>query len=148
MMINQAALCPIEILLVEDSLSDATLTMRNLEQGKLANRVHWVEDGEAAMEFLRQQGEYAQVPRPGLILLDLNLPGMNGRELLQIVKTDPGLHTIPVIVLTTSDNQADISFVYEMNANCYVTKPIDIGEFVQTVQLLSTFWLTLVQLPE
>jgi two-component system, chemotaxis family, response regulator Rcp1 len=138
----------IEILLVEDSPSDATLTIRSLEGSKLTNQIHWVEDGEAAMEFLRQQGEYAQAPRPGLILLDLNLPGMNGREVLQTVKTDPSLHNIPIIILTTSDNQSDISFAYQMNANCYITKPVDLQQFIQVIQLISTFWLTVVKLPE
>jgi two-component system, chemotaxis family, response regulator Rcp1 len=148
MMINQAALRPIEILLVEDSPSDATLTIRSLESSKLTNQIHWVEDGETAMEFLQQQGEYAQSPRPGLILLDLNLPGMNGCEVLQAVKADPQLHNIPIVILTTSDNQTDINFAYQMNANCYITKPVDIEQFVQAIQMISTFWLTVVKLPE
>jgi two-component system, chemotaxis family, response regulator Rcp1 len=147
-MISQAALRPIEILLVEDSSSDATLTIRSLESSKLSNQIHWVEDGETAMEFLRQQGEYTQSPRPGLILLDLNLPGMNGGEVLQAVKADPQLHNIPIVILTTSDNQTDINFVYRMNANCYITKPVDIAQFVQVIQLISTFWFTVVKLPE
>ncbi|MFM2432755.1 MAG: hypothetical protein RLZZ511_3969, partial [Cyanobacteriota bacterium] len=94
-MIDQTTLHPVEILLVEDSPSDATLTIRSLEQSRFTNRVHWVEDGETAMEFLRQEGEHTQSPRPGLILLDLNLPGMNGREVLQAVKADLKLHDIP-----------------------------------------------------
>jgi two-component system, chemotaxis family, response regulator Rcp1 len=147
-MINQAALRPIEILLVEDSSSDATLTIRSLENSKLTNQIHWVEDGDAAMEFLRQQGKYTQSPRPDLILLDLNLPGMNGCEVLQTVKADPQLHNIPIVILTTSDNQTDINFAYQMNANCYITKPVDIEQFIHAVQMISIFWLTVAKLPE
>jgi two-component system, chemotaxis family, response regulator Rcp1 len=141
-MINQSPLRPIEILLVEDSPSDANLTIRSLKSSNLTNQIHWVEDGETAMEFLRQS------PRPDLILLDLNLPGMNGCEVLQAVKADPQLHKIPIVILTTSDNQTDINFAYQMNANCYITKPVDIEQFVQAIQIISTFWLTVVKLPE
>jgi two-component system, chemotaxis family, response regulator Rcp1 len=148
MMMNPVALRPIAILLVEDSPSDATLTIRSLERSKLTNQIHWVEDGETAMEFLRQQGEHTQSPRPDLILLDLNLPGMNGCEVLQAVKSDPQLHNIPIVILTTSDNQTDINFAYQMNANCYITKPVDLEQFVQAIQMISTFWLTIVKRPE
>jgi two-component system, chemotaxis family, response regulator Rcp1 len=139
---------PIEILLVEDSPSDANLTIRSLESSNLTNQIHWVEDGETAMEFLRQRGEHPQSPRPDLILLDLNLPGMNGCEVLQAVKADPQLHKIPIVILTTSDNQTDINFAYQMNANCYITKPVNLEQFVQAIQMISTFWLTVVKLPE
>ncbi|OUC12883.1 MAG: response regulator [Alkalinema sp. CACIAM 70d] len=138
---------PIEILLVEDSPSDATLTIRNLEDNKLTNRVHWVEDGDSAMAYLRQEGEYSNRNRPDIILLDLNLPGMDGREVLEAVKSDPQLHTIPVVILTTSDNEADIQAAYQMNANCYITKPVDIHQFIQVMRLINDFWLTIVKLP-
>jgi two-component system, chemotaxis family, response regulator Rcp1 len=138
----------IEILLVEDSESDAKLTIRSLQNSKLTNQIHWVEDGESAMAFLQQQGEYAGMRRPDLILLDLNLPGMNGREVLQAVKTTPQLQDIPIVILTTSDHQSDINFAYQMNANCYITKPVNIEQFIQIIQLISTFWLTVVKLPK
>ncbi|MGI0492392.1 response regulator [Alkalinema pantanalense CENA528] len=138
---------PIEILLVEDSPSDATLTIRNLENSKLTNRVHWVEDGDTAMAYLRQEGEYSNQGRPDIILLDLNLPGMDGREVLEAVKTDPQLHTIPVVILTTSENETDIWAAYQMSANCYITKPVDIHQFIQVIQLINDFWLTIVKLP-
>lgn len=138
---------PVEILLVEDSPSDATLTIRNLENSKLTNRVHWVEDGDSAMAYLRQEGEYSNRNRPDIILLDLNLPGMDGREVLEAVKSDPQLYTIPVVILTTSDNEADIQAAYQMNANCYITKPVDIHQFIQVMRLINDFWLTIVKLP-
>ena len=137
----------IEILLIEDSPSDATLTMQSLQQSKITNTLHWVETGEAAMDFLYQQGDYANAPRPDLILLDLNLPGMDGREILAEVKADPNLRRIPVVVLTTSSDEADVLRSYDLNANCYVTKPFDVQRFIQVIQLISDFWLTAVNLP-
>jgi two-component system, chemotaxis family, response regulator Rcp1 len=147
-MTHLTTLSPIDILLVEDSRSDATLTIRNLENNELINHIHWVEDGETAMAFLQRSGEYRQSLRPGLILLDLNLPGMDGREVLQAIKTNPQFQQIPVIILTTSGNQTDIDFAYQMNANCYVTKPVDLQQFIQVIQYISTFWLTVAQLPK
>ncbi|MBD2329540.1 response regulator [Alkalinema sp. FACHB-956] len=138
---------PIEILLVEDSPSDANLTIRNLENGKLNNHIHWVEDGDSAMAYLHQEGEYSQRPLPDIILLDLNLPGMDGREVLEAIKTDPHLRHIPVVVLTTSDNEVDILAAYQMSANCYITKPVDIHQFIQVIRLINDFWLTIVKLP-
>ena len=137
----------IEILLIEDSPSDATLTMQSLQQSKITNTLHWVETGEAAMDFLYQQGDYVNAPRPDLILLDLNLPGMDGREILAEVKADPNLRRIPVVVLTTSSDEADVLRSYDLNANCYVTKPFDVQRFIQVIQLISDFWLTAVNLP-
>lgn len=137
----------IEILLIEDSPSDANLTMQSLQQAKITNRLHWVEEGEAAMDFLYQRGNYADAPRPDLIVLDLNLPGMDGREILAEVKADVDLRRIPVVILTTSSNEEDVLRSYDLNANCYVTKPFNVQQFIQVVQLISDFWLTAVKLP-
>ena len=138
---------PIEILLVEDSPSDAHLTIREFSKAKIANNLHWVEDGETAMEYLRNQGEFTDAPRPDLILLDLNLPGMDGREVLEEVKSDTDLKRIPVVILTTSNDEQDVLRSYNLNANCYVTKPIDIEQFINVVQLIKEFWLAAVLLP-
>ena len=138
---------PINILLVEDSPSDANLTIRNFEQFKIANRLSWVETGEAAIDYLYRQGKNCDQPRPDLILLDLNLPGMDGREVLEIVKSDPSLKTIPIVVLTTSDDEQDMLRSYRLNANCYITKPVAIQQFLQVIQLVGEFWLAAVRLP-
>lgn len=138
---------PIEILLVEDSPSDADLTVEALSDGKVLNNLHWVEDGVEAIAFLRRQGKHANAPRPDLILLDLNLPKKDGREVLAEVKADPNLKRIPAIVLTTSAAERDILKTYELNANCYVTKPIDLDQFIAAVKLIEQFWLALVKLP-
>lgn len=145
----------VEILLVEDSPSDANLIIKGFNQSnvkgfnqdRIPNNLHWVEDGETAMEYLHRQDEYASVPRPDLILLDLNLPGMDGREVLAEVKSDPSLKLIPVVVLTTSADEHDVLRSYNLNANCYVTKPLDVHQFIQVVQLISTFWVAAVRLP-
>lgn len=137
----------VEILLIEDSPSDANLTIREFSKAKIANNLHWVEDGETAMEYLHQQGEFANAPRPDLILLDLNLPGMDGREVLAEVKSDQDLKRIPIVVLTTSNDEQDVLHSYNLNANCYVTKPIDIENFIHVVQLINEFWLAAVLLP-
>lgn len=137
----------IEILLVEDSPSDANLTIREFSRAKIANNLHWVENGEEAMDYLRCQGEFANVPRPDLILLDLNLPGMDGREVLAEVKADADLKRIPVVILTTSNDEEDVLRSYNLNANCYVTKPIDIHQFIHVIQLINEFWLAAVKLP-
>lgn len=139
---------PIEILLVEDSPSDANLAIKKLKTAKVLNNLHWVDDGESAMEFLRREGKYTNAPRPDLILLDLNLPGMDGREVLAEVKSDPDLKRIPVVVLTTSDSEQDILKAYNLNANCYITKPVDIHQFINIMSLIENFWLTTVKLPE
>ncbi|HEY9832187.1 MAG TPA: response regulator [Stenomitos sp.] len=137
----------LDILLVEDSPSDADLTEEVLSDGKVLNHLHWVQDGVEALAFLRRQGKYTHAPRPDLILLDLNLPKKDGREVLAEIKVEPRLKLIPVIVLTTSAAERDILKTYELNANCYVTKPIDLEQFISVVKLIEEFWLALVKLP-
>ncbi|MFN6518818.1 MAG: response regulator [Nostoc sp. CreGUA01] len=146
-MIHDQAFRPIEILLVEDSPSDANLTIKGFLNARIANNLHWVEDGESAMNYLLSQGEFADALRPDLILLDLNLPGMDGREVLTAIKSDPNLKSIPVVVITTSNDEQDILRSYNLSANCYVTKPIDIYQFIQVLQLIKDFWLIAVTLP-
>ena len=138
---------PIDILLVEDSPSDAALTKEALIEAKVHNNLHHVEDGIEALAFLRREGKYANVPRPGLILLDLNLPRKDGREVLAEIKADKNLGAIPVVVLTTSQSEQDILRVYGLHANCYVTKPVDFVQFAQVVKTINDFWFTVVQLP-
>ena len=138
---------PIEILLVEDSPSDAALTREALLEAKVQNHLHVVEDGVAALEFLHRRGPHRHAPRPGLILLDLNLPRKDGRAVLAEIKTDEVLKTIPVVVLTTSQNEADILRAYGLHANCYITKPVDFAQFARVVKLINDFWFTVVQLP-
>jgi len=138
---------PIEILLVEDSPSDAALTMEALEAGKVANKLTHVADGVEAMEFLRRQGDFADATRPDLIMLDLNLPRKDGREVLEELKRDESLKTIPVIVLTTSRADADIARSYQLHANCYITKPVEFSKFIDVVKSIKQFWLSVVTLP-
>jgi len=138
---------PIEILLVEDSPSDTKLTKEALEAGKIANNLNCVVDGAEAMEYLRQKGKFAGKPRPDLIMLDLNLPRKDGREVLAELKADPDLKLIPVIVLTTSRSDKDVLRSYELNANCYITKPVDFEHFIDVVKSIEEFWLTVVTLP-
>ena len=137
----------IEILLVEDNPGDARLTMEAMRDAKVRNRIHVVEDGVEAMEFLRRQGRYGDAPRPDLILLDLNLPKMDGREVLAEVKADPNLKRIPVVVLTTSQAEEDVLRAYDLHANCYVTKPVDLAQFMKIVELIDEFWVNVVTLP-
>ncbi len=138
---------PIQILLVEDSPSDVKLTLTALKRAKVANKVSHVDDGVRAMQFLRRQGEYSLAPRPDLVLLDLNLPRKDGREVLQEMKGDPNLAAIPVVVLTTSQAEQDIVRSYQLHANCYVTKPVNFERFLEIVQSIESFWLTVVELP-
>jgi CheY-like chemotaxis protein len=138
---------PIEILLVEDNPGDVRLTQEALREGKIGNSLHVVEDGESAMAFVRREGEFADMPRPDLILLDLNLPRMDGREVLAQIKADPDLKRIPVVVLTTSRAEEDVLKAYELNANCYITKPVDFEQFIKVVSAVEEFWLTIVRLP-
>jgi len=138
---------PIEILMVEDSPSDAQLTVEALRAAKIANRLSHVEDGVEALRFLRQEGPYAGVPRPDLILLDLNLPRKDGREVLDELKRDPDLKVIPVVVLTTSRSEQDVLRSYQLHANCYITKPVDFTQFMEVVKAIENFWLTIVTLP-
>jgi CheY-like chemotaxis protein len=138
---------PIEILLVEDSPSDTDLTLEALKDFKVRNHVSVVEDGVLAMQFLRRQGAYAQAPRPDLIMLDLNLPRKDGREVLAEIKGDNLLKTIPIVVLTTSRAEKDILSAYELNANCYINKPVDFNQFLEVVRSIESFWLFVVTLP-
>jgi len=138
---------PIEILLVEDNVEEAELTLQALKEGRVRNRVHWVEDGEEAMDFLHRKGRHAAAPRPDLILLDLNMPRKNGLEVLAEVKEDSLLRRIPVIIMTSSDNEKHVLAAYDRHANCFVTKPIDVDEFLDAVRSIEDFWLTLVHLP-
>jgi CheY-like chemotaxis protein len=138
---------PIEILLVEDSPSDAELTFEAFREGKVPNQLSLVEDGVQALQFLRRQPPYTRAPRPDLILMDLNLPRKDGREVLREIKSDPALRTIPVVVLTTSQAEADISQAYDLHANCYIAKPVDFQHFLQVVHSIESFWLSVVVLP-
>jgi two-component system, chemotaxis family, response regulator Rcp1 len=139
---------PIELLLVEDSEPDVRLTMEALKEAKVKNRLWVVEDGVEAMAFLRQQDGHADVPRPDLILLDLNLPRMDGREVLRQIKSDESLRRIPVVILTTSRSEEDVLRAYDLHANCYITKPVDFSRFMDVVRSIEDFWLTVVRLPD
>jgi CheY-like chemotaxis protein len=138
---------PIEILLVEDNPGDVRLTREALKEGKVYSNLHTVKDGVEAMEFLRRRGKYQDVPRPDIILLDLNLPKKDGREVLEEIKTDSDLKRIPVVVLTTSKAEEDVLRTYNLHANCYVTKPVDLEKFMIVVKTIDVFWLTVVTLP-
>jgi chemotaxis family two-component system response regulator Rcp1 len=138
---------PVEVLLVEDNPADVRLTREALEEGKVRNHLHVAPDGAAALEFLRREGIYADAPRPDLILLDLNLPRMNGREVLTAIKEDESLRRIPVVVLTTSEDEEDVLRSYELHANCYVTKPVGLDQFLAVVRQIDSFWLEVVKLP-
>jgi CheY-like chemotaxis protein len=138
---------PIEILLVEDNPGDVRLTREALQEGKIFNHLSVVGDGERAMDFLRQRGAYAGVSRPDLILLDLNLPRKDGRQVLAEIKADPDLRQIPVVVLTTSRAEQDILQTYNLHANCYIAKPVDFQQFISAVESIHNFWLSVVKLP-
>jgi chemotaxis family two-component system response regulator Rcp1 len=137
----------VEILLVEDNPGDARLAREGLSECKIHNNLHIVDDGVKAMAFLRQRGDYAHVPRPDLILLDLNLPRKDGREVLREIKEDESLRLIPVVVLTTSKAEEDIVKSYSLHANCYVTKPLGLQQFLDVVKSIEDFWFTIVKLP-
>ncbi|MCA1596223.1 MAG: response regulator [Chloroflexi bacterium] len=139
---------PIEILLVEDSSTDVLLAREALEHAKVRNELHVVKDGVEAMAFLRKEGLYTGVPGPDLILLDLNLPRKDGREVLAEVKADEHLRTIPVVVLTTSKAQEDVLKAYGLHANCYISKPVDFEQFTNVVMAIDQFWFTVVILPK
>ncbi|MBF0260321.1 MAG: response regulator [Magnetococcales bacterium] len=138
---------PVEILLVEDSPGDVELTREALADSKMINRLHVVEDGEEAMAFLRRQGRFANAIRPDVVLLDLNLPRKDGREVLEEIKADADLKAIPVVVLTTSRADEDILRTYELHANCYITKPVDLNQFFAVVKSVESFWFSVVKLP-
>ncbi len=137
----------VDILLVEDNPGDRRLTVEALKEAKIRNALYEVENGVEAMAFLRKQGKYGAAPRPDLILLDLNLPKMDGREVLREIKEDVHLKSIPVVILTTSEAEEDIIKTYESHANCYITKPVDLEQFINVVKSIENFWLTIVQLP-
>ena len=138
---------PIEILLVEDNPGDARLAWEAIREAKVANNLRWVADGVEALEYLRRQGKYAETTRPDLILLDLNLPRKDGREVLAEIKNDTNLKCIPVVVLTTSQAEEDILKAYHSNANCDISKPVDLEQFIKVVNAIENFWLTIVKLP-
>jgi len=138
---------PIEILLAEDSPGDARLAIEALRDSVVYNNLHVVEDGVEAMEFLRNEGKHGSAPRPDLILLDLNLPKKDGREVLEEIKSDGSLKLIPVVVLTTSESEEDITRAYDLNANCYITKPVNLKQFIRVMNSIEDFWLTIVKLP-
>jgi chemotaxis family two-component system response regulator Rcp1 len=137
----------IQVLLVEDNPGDVRLTKEALKEGKMLNRVTVVGDGVEALSFLRRQGKYADAGQPDLILLDLNLPKKDGRQVLAEIKADPGLKRIPVVVLTTSSAEEDILKTYDLHANCYITKPVDLEQFMHVVKSIEDFWVTVVKLP-
>jgi two-component system, chemotaxis family, response regulator Rcp1 len=137
----------VEILLVEDSPADVRLTIEALKEAKVVNRMNVVGNGAKAMDYLFKRGAYTTALRPDLILLDLNLPGKDGREVLQEIKVDPDLRRIPVVVLTTSQAEEDVLRAYNSHCNCYISKPLDFHQFTAAVKSIETFWLTIVRLP-
>jgi len=138
---------PVNILLVEDSEGDARLTKEVMRDSKIRNTIHHVLDGVEAMAFLHKQGKYAQVPRPDLILLDLNLPRKDGREVLAEIKKEKKFLQIPIVIMTVSDDEADVLKTYDLHANCYIVKPIGLIQFLKVVRSIEDFWLTIVKLP-
>jgi two-component system, chemotaxis family, response regulator Rcp1 len=137
----------IEILLVEDNPGDVRLTLEAFKEGKVLNNLTVMKDGVEALDYLHRQGPYANSPQPDLILLDLNLPRKDGREVLEIIKADERLRKIPVVVLTTSAAEEDIARAYSRHANCYITKPVDLDQFLRVIHSIESFWLSLVKLP-
>jgi chemotaxis family two-component system response regulator Rcp1 len=144
---NESALHPIEILLVEDNPGDSRLAKEALKESKLKNNLYVAEDGVEAMNFLYKTGKYSKMPRPDLVILDLNLPKKDGREVLAEIKNDDNLKRIPVVILTISKAEEDILKTYNLHANCYVTKPLDLDQFMKVVRSIEDFWLTIVKLP-
>lgn len=137
----------VEILLVEDNPGDARLAKEALQESTINNILHLVDDGEKALDFLYKRGEYKSAPHPDLILLDLNLPKLSGLQILNIIKTEDGLRRIPVVMLSISSSEKDIEESYNLNANCYVTKPLDLNEFIEVFERIQNFWLRTVKLP-
>ena len=138
---------PIEIMLVEDNPGDVRLTREALKEAKVRNNLSVVDDGVEAMKFLHRKGSYATAPRPDIILLDLNLPRKDGRQVLAEVKADPDLRRIPVVILTTSKAEEDILKTYDLHANCFISKPVDFEQFIRVIQSIEHFWLAIVTLP-
>ena len=138
---------PVEVLLVEDNPGDVRLTREALKEGKIRNNLNVARDGVEALAFLRREGVHADAPRPDVILLDLNLPRKDGREVLTEVKNDPSLRQIPVVILTSSQAEEDICRAYDLHANCYISKPVDLDQFIRVVKSIEDFWFTVVKLP-
>lgn len=147
MVLNGSVVGTMDILLVEDNPGDARLAAEAFKEGTIPTQLHVVQDGIEAMAFLRREAPYSDVPRPDLVLLDLNLPRKDGREVLAEIKEDPHLRRLPVIVLTTSQAETDISRSYELHANCYIVKPVDFDRFIDVVKGIEDFWCSLVKLP-
>lgn len=137
----------IDILLVEDNIGDARLAQEALKEAKVRNNLYIVGDGEEALDFLQKKGKYAGVPQPDLILLDLNLPKKNGEEVLEEIKSNDELRNIPVVILTVSKSEEDISRAYNLHANCYITKPLNLDQFIEVIKNINEFWLAIVKLP-
>lgn len=144
---NVKRLHPIEILLVEDNPGDVMLTKHALADAKVANNLYVANDGMEGLNFLRKQGKFADAPRPDLILTDLNMPRMDGHEMIAEIKQDPALRAIPVVILTSSEAEKDIVKTYDLGANCYVTKPVDLDQFMVVIKSIEDFWLSMVKLP-
>lgn len=144
---HRKSVTPIEILLVEDDAGDVLLTQRALSQGNVRNNLRLAKDGVEALEVLRREGKFADAPRPDLILLDLNMPRMDGRQFLEEVKADPRFIAIPIVVLTTSEADRDVVQSYQLQASCFITKPVDLKQFTHVVRSIEDFWLCLVKLP-
>jgi chemotaxis family two-component system response regulator Rcp1 len=138
---------PIEVLLVEDNPGDVRLTREALKDGKVSNNLSVTPDGVEALRFLRREGAYADAPRPDVVLLDLNLPKKDGRQVLREIKEDPSLRMIPVVILTSSEAERDIAGAYALQANCYITKPVDLDQFITVVRSIEDFWFSIVKLP-
>ena len=146
-MTQEQSLRPVEILLIEDNPGDVRLAQEGLKEGKIHNRLGVARDGEEALRYLRREGEFSDATRPDLILLDLNLPRKDGRETLAEIKSDPDLRRIPVVVLTMSKSEEDIFNAYDLHANCYITKPLDLNQFIKVVNSIEEFWFSVVRLP-
>jgi len=145
---QQAITRDVEILLIEDNPGDVLLTQEALDDAKIANKVHWARDGVEALAFMQRQPPFADAPRPDVIFLDLNLPRKNGHEVLAFLKSDRRFRRIPVVILTSSNAEADIARSYDHHANCYVTKPVDLEQFITAVQAIDHFWVKVVTLPD
>lgn len=137
----------VEFLLAEDNPGDVRLTQEALRESKISNNLNVVKDGVEALAFLRKEGQYADAPTPDVVLLDLNLPKKDGREVLAEIKSDPQLKRIPVVIVTSSEAEKDILRTYDLHANCYVSKPVDLDQFIKVIQAIESFWLTIVKLP-
>ena len=146
-MTSNLELKPIQVLMVEDNPDDVELTIQAINGWKVKNKVHVAKDGVEGLTFLNKEGEYTQAPTPDLILLDLNMPRMDGREFLEQIKADPQHRKIPVVILTTSELEEDVAKAYDLHANCYISKPVDLEQFSKVVKAVDQFWFSIVKLP-